>query len=161
MCEVFILNYICIKYPRDKITDFLLCLLCVFLIILIFQFDNKTVAVSGSLDNLVMDFLKTNGWQLDEASLSSDEILFTFENSEALKEYSDLQESQGFLISEYIGKRVIRFSCNILNYPGYFSDNSIYANVFVFDDKIIAADICSVKIDGFLQGAIVNENTFG
>lgn len=152
------MKYICIKYPRDKITDFLICLLCILVITLVFQYDSSVADAYNEENDIGIQFLNDNGWVVDEQSVVYTEVDFIFPNNEALASYIEIQKAQGFAIEEYIGKRVIKITCSIMNFPGYTDEAGIFANVFLFNDKIIAADICSVKINGFLQGAVVNEN---
>ncbi len=158
MCEVFILKFVCVRYPRNKVTDILICLLCIFVIILILQADKSILLSNAEYDDIVYGFIAENGWLVDESSLIISEIDFSFESDVIEAEYVLLQKSQGFYVNDYLDKRVVKFSYKLINYPGYLNEDGIYINVFLCEQKIIAADICSVRIDGFIRGAVVNEN---
>ncbi len=155
------MRFVCFRYPRNRVTDILICLLCIFLIILIFQFDSAVVVCDSDADGTALDFLENNGWVVDEKSVSFSQTEFSFSSESVMDEYIELQKAQGFLIEPYIGKTVKKISYEVLNLSGYLNEPGIYANVYIYDDKIIAAEICSVRIDGFLQGAVADENKIG
>ena len=68
--------------------------------------------------------------------------------------YNDLQKSQGFDLEEYAGKTVERYTFRLNNYPEVKSE--VFANVLVFNGKIIGGDICTAALDGFMQGFDAN-----
>ena len=62
--------------------------------------------------------------------------------------YNEIQKRAGFDISEYEGKKVCRYTYKVLNHS---HKGDVYANIFVCDGKMIAADIMSRDIGGFMH----------
>ncbi|MBR3768484.1 MAG: DUF4830 domain-containing protein [Clostridia bacterium] len=145
--------FIC-RYPKNHITDILLSLFCIFTICLILQnSDTKNIIYCYS-ENERIDFLNINGWVVDESTGEYSEISLPNVIDETFEEYIELQKEQGFDLMPYIGKSVQKYTYEVLNYPGYENSGGIFATIFVYSDKIIAADIYSAAIDGFIQGVI-------
>ena len=146
----------CLKYPRNTITDILICLLCVFVILLILiNADADYVQVSADTD-IITNFLDSNGWIVNEKLLSVNDKLIPDKSDDVNCEYFSLQEYQGFSLDEFIGRHVKQYSYPLLNYPGYENMQDIYINLLLYNDKIIGADICCVSINGFITGAVRN-----
>ena len=64
-----------------------------------------------------------------------------------LGEYNQLQKKQGLDLSKYLGKRVTRYTYKINNYR---HEGSVYVNLIVYRDKIIACDISSLDGNKFV-----------
>ena len=94
----------CFRYPRNKITDVLISLLCIICIILILSHaDTMTEKVSGAADDYVSKFLQDNGWltDADYHSITTKTVPYIFDKT--YSEYEILQNKQGFSLKEYIG----------------------------------------------------------
>lgn len=61
--------------------------------------------------------------------------------------YNELQKKQGLDLSKYTGKRVTRYTYPVTNYN---SDGEVFVNLFVYRNKIVAADISSADPTGFV-----------
>lgn len=61
--------------------------------------------------------------------------------------YNELQKRQGLDLSKYTGKRVTRYTYPVTN---YMADGEVYVNLFVYRNKIVAADISSADPTGFV-----------
>ena len=61
-----------------------------------------------------------------------------------------MQKKQGLDLEKYKGKTAKRYSYVVTNYPGV--PEGVRANMVVYNDKIIAGDICSLELDGFMHG---------
>lgn len=149
-----------IKYPRNRITDILLSLLCFFVIILIIQYDSgsRTVPViSGTND--VIEFLKSNSIEVNGNEPLVEEIFIDASRKQVFEDYNKIQKEQGYDLTQYIGRKVSRYTFEVENSEGC----PLYAAVFVYNGKIIAADIHSASLDGFIRGVKNNsaENQVG
>lgn len=146
----------CIRYPRNTVTDFLICLLCIFIITLILINAKSgymsVSAVTESVDVLIED----NGWIVDKSRLVISEKKLPFEFDDTYEEYNQLQCSQGFELNKYKGCMIQHYSYPLLNFPEYEDSDSMFLNVFVYNNEIIAADICNIAVDGFITGVIQN-----
>lgn len=102
----------------------------------------------------VLEFLSSFGWQAELSSCEKSEQTLGEKDDTVFKKYNDLQKSQGFNLEKYAGKTVERYTFCIKNYPDI--SDGVFANVLVFDGKIIGGDICTAALDGFMQGFDAN-----
>ena len=95
-------------------------------------------------------FLNGYQWQVDEKPLEFEEVLIPVEFDEVLTEYNNMQKAQGFDLSKYKGKRVMRYAYGITNYPNV-SEN-VRATIFIYKNTVIGGDVHSATMDGFMHG---------
>lgn len=149
----------CFRYPRNTVTDILICFLCIFIILLVLiNADYKKDLYCDAADDAVSSFLENNGWLTDAASLSISEKKIPEVFDETYREYSLLQKKQGFDIEKYKGKTVRHISYRLLNFPGFEDNNNIYINFLIFNNEIIGADILCTNLNGFITGAVRHGN---
>ena len=55
--------------------------------------------------------------------------------------YNEIQKKQGLDVSKYTRKRITRYTYEVTNFN---SDCKVYANLFVYRNRIIACDVSSV-----------------
>lgn len=97
-------------------------------------------------------FLNAFGWETAQQPVSIEEVVIPEEFGEIYEEYNALQKSQGLDLKKYKGKTVRRYTYEILNYKG--EDDKVYANILIYKNRVIGADICSSKLEGFMHGLI-------
>ncbi len=97
-------------------------------------------------------FLSSCGWNTSDSPFEVSYLTLPQVFDAVYKRYNDVQLSQGFDLSPYMGKVIQKRVYAVYGYPGREDDETIRADVFVADGIIIAADICSMRIDGFLHG---------
>ena len=95
-------------------------------------------------------FLTSFGWDVGSEPLESQEVLIPREWNDVFTRYNDLQLSQGFNLSKYKGKRVMRYTYEIKNYPGGVAD--VHANLLIYKNTVIGGDVESAALEGFMQG---------
>ena len=136
-----------------------MCLLGVLVMILTF-FGNhsakpvtKTSAeISGETEKDRADFLKSFGWEF-ESRYSQKEVKIPMYFNDVYKNYNEIHTSQGFNLEDYKGKKATLYSYKINNYKGHEKDEFIYADILVYNGKIIGGDICSTNAEnGFMHG---------
>jgi|GEM_PF-5848194 len=71
--------------------------------------------------------------------------------------YRDIQLSQGFNIEKYAGKRLMRYSYKVTNYPNV--QGEVLANLLFYKDKLIGGDIASTAGGGFIHGLLIPSAT--
>lgn len=154
------MKVLCLRYPRNTVTDILICLLCIFVIslILINAEYRKEMRCDVKYD-VISGFLEENGWIADISSGSVSEKTIPYFFDETYEEYSLLQKSQGFDIGRYRGKTITLNTYSLLNFPGYEDSGNIYINFLIYNGEIIGADILCTSINGFITGAVRNVNT--
>lgn len=104
-----------------------------------------------------VNFLTSYGWEVESKPLEFMETRVPENFNEAFEKYNELQKEQGFDLSKYKNKRIIRYTYRILNYPT--GENDVCANLLIYKDKIIGGDICSSRLDGFMHGLAMPEES--
>lgn len=97
-----------------------------------------------------INFLKEYEWEVDEQPVEFEEVLIPSEFDEVFTAYNDLQRTQGYDLSKYKDKRVMRYSFNVKNYPN--TKENVRANILIYKNTVIGGDVCSVNLDGFMHG---------
>jgi hypothetical protein len=95
-------------------------------------------------------FLGQFGWQVGSDAVASAEVTIPEEFDKIFTAYNELQKRQGLDLEKYKGKNVMRYTYEITNYDGY--DGVVYANILVYRNKVIGADVCSADVTGFVHG---------
>ena len=98
-----------------------------------------------------IEYLNTYGWQVSEEPLATQELLIPEKlDDESYTEYVDFQMKQGFDLKKYAGKRVKRYTYEVLNYPT--GEIGVQANLLVYKNTVIGGDVLSPQLNGFLHG---------
>jgi len=121
------------------------------LLILLFVFSNDTYA-SDEIRSVsdAAAYLSDFGWEIEPQPVSVRQVEIPAKFSEIYEEYNDLQKSQGFDdLSQYRSMTATVYTFRILNHP---TTANVFANVLVIDGTVIAGDVVSYAIDGFLTG---------
>lgn len=96
-----------------------------------------------------INFLSQYGWSVDETPVEECEITIPKEFDKVMTTYNEIQKQQGLDLTKYQKKNAKRYTFKVTNYPDY--EGTVYANVIVYRDKVIAGDICSSDSRGFIQ----------
>ena len=99
-------------------------------------------------------FLTDLGWEVTASPTESMQVKIPKESTEVFDRYNELQKSQGFDLSKFAGKTVMRYVYQINNYPG--ATEPVYATLLVYKDKIIGGDITNTAPGGRIQGIVKN-----
>lgn len=94
-------------------------------------------------------YLKSLGWDVETEPVESAAVTIPKEFGEVYKQYADIQSAQGFDLKSYAGKECTRYTYRVLNYPG---EDAVVADIIVYKGKVIAGDVQSAKLGGFMQG---------
>ena len=119
----------------------------IFITLITSALDLKKEAPKGESLEERLGFLQGFGWEIDEKSERKKEIAIPMEFGEVYSSYNELQKSQGFDLEKYKGKRALQFNYRVLNH----SEDLVFANILVYKGKIIAGEIYSPKINGFMD----------
>ena len=95
-------------------------------------------------------FLQSFGWQVRETPVETQEVRVPEEFNEVFTRYNQLQQSQGFDLTDYAGKTVKRYVYAITNYPD--GDQDYYATLLVYKNKIIGGDVTCTAQGGVMRG---------
>ena len=113
------------------------------------QTDPTAVTTMSDNDNRVR-FLESQGWQVTTSPKEANQVKIPTEHSPAYSRYNDLQKSQGYDLSQYAGKTVMRYVYEVQNYPG--AEQPVYATLLVYKNQIIGGDVTNTGATGAVQG---------
>ena len=112
--------------------------------------DVSTAAPSVATNQGRMDFLKGFGWEVAQSPVESSQVKIPKSATEVFDRYNQLQKSQGYDLSQYAGKHVMRFVYKIENYPG--ATEPVYATLLVYKNQVIGGDITDTAAKGQIRG---------
>lgn len=94
-------------------------------------------------------YLESCGWQVLTEPIAVEELLVPEEFDDTYAEYLALQQSQGFDLTKYCGKRVKRFTYEITNYPT--GETGVQASLLVYKNQVVGGEVLSARLDGFIH----------
>ena len=121
-------------------------------IVLIFSNTGSApTAALGASDNAArVQFLENYGWQVNASPTQSGQVKIPDKSSELFDRYNALQKSQGYDLSQYAGKTVMRYVYKVNNLPG--ATDPVYATILVYKDQIIGGDVTDTSPKGVVRG---------
>ena len=112
--------------------------------------DVETAAAAVSTNDGRVEFLKSFGWEVAASPVESSQVKIPKASSEVFDRYNQLQKSQGYDLSQFAGKNVMRFVYRISNYPD--ATEPVYATLLVYKNQIIGGDITDTAANGQIRG---------
>lgn len=112
--------------------------------------DAAETAATVSGNDSRIAFLKDMGWDVTETPVQSGQVRIPDAQSEVFDRYNALQKSQGYDLSQYAGKTVVRYVYQVNNYPG--ATDPVYATLLVYKNQIIGGDVTNTAAKGQIQG---------
>ena len=113
--------------------------------------DAATTAVLGAANNdQRVKYLRDFGWDVTTTPVETGQVKIPEGSSEAFDRYCLLQKSNGFDLTPYAGKNVMRYVYRINNYPG--ATEPVYATLLVYKNQIIGGDITDTAAKGQIRG---------
>lgn len=109
-----------------------------------------TMATAVTNNDARVQFLKDAGWEVNASPVESGQVRIPKESSEVYDRYNALQKSQGYDLSQYGGKAVMRYVYKVTNFPG--ATDPVYATLLVYKNQIIGGDITNTAVKGSIQG---------
>ena len=110
----------------------------------------ETSAPSVSGNDGRVEFLRSFGWEVSTAPKESSQVKIPEEMSDVYRRYNALQQSQGYDLSTFAGKSVMRYVYQINNYPG--ATEPVYATLLISKNQIIGGDITDTSAKGVIRG---------
>lgn len=126
----------------------------VLIVLLVSGGSSQTPSASvpmGDTNDARVAYLATFGWSVNAEPKETQKVRIpdTADNK-VFARYNDLQLSQGFDLTDFAGKDVMRYVYEIVNYPD--AKEPVYASVLVYDGHIIGGDITNTAPDGVIHG---------
>ena len=111
--------------------------------------ETPTVTTMSDNDSRVQ-FLESQGWQVTTSPKEASQVKIPAEQTPVYSRYNDLQKSQGYDLTQYAGKTVMRYVYEVTNYPD--AQQPVYATLLVYKNQIIGGDITNTAAKGAIQG---------
>ena len=115
-----------------------------------------TGAPMVSSNDARVQFLKDFGWEITPSPAETGQVKFPEESSQIFDRYNNLQKSQGYDLSKYAGKKVMRYVYKVNNYPG--ATEPVYAPLLVYKPQLIGGDVPDPAAKGKISGFKMPEN---
>ena len=113
--------------------------------------DSQSTASTNVANNDArIAFLKSFGWDVAASPKESSQVKIPSEPSEVFDRYNALQKSQGYDLSAFAGKTVMRYVYKVNNYPN--ATEPVYATVLVYKNQVVGGDITDTAARGKVQG---------
>lgn len=113
--------------------------------------NEKSSAPAGASNDDRVAYLASFGWSVNAEPAEAQKVAIPDSgDNPVFSRYNDLQKSQGFDLTSFAGKDVMRYVYQVLNYPE--AKEPVYATVLVSDGKIIGGDITNSAPDGVIHG---------
>ena len=121
-------------------------------LILLFGGDHTqtTAATPVSNNEQRVQFLESLGWEVAASPAESGQVRIPETATEVFDRYNQLQKQQGYDLSTYAGKNVMRYVYKVENFPD--ATEPVYATVLVYKNQIIGGDITDTSAGGKVQG---------
>ena len=97
-----------------------------------------------------VQFLASFGWEVVSSPAETSQVRIPADSSQLFERYNMLQKSQGYDLSAYQGKTVMRYVYKIKNYPG--ATEPVYATILISGNQVIGGDITDTSATGVVQG---------
>lgn len=112
--------------------------------------STPTAGTQVSDNDARVKFLTDFGWEVTPSPTESGQVRIPEESTQVYERYNQLQKSQGYDLSQFAGKNVLRYVYKINNYPNATAD--VYATLLVYKNQIIGGDITDTAAKGVVQG---------
>ena len=112
--------------------------------------SQPTASTNVTNNDARVAFLKSFGWDVAASPIESSQVKIPAEQSEVFDRYNALQKSQGYDLSAFAGKTVMRYVYKVNNYPG--ATEPVYATVLVYKNQIIGGDVTDTAANGVVRG---------
>lgn len=99
-------------------------------------------------------YLQAWGWNVSPEAVRVEELQMPEEFGSEYEQYLELQDSQGFRLTKYAGKRIKRYTYEILNYPNGVT--GVTAHLLMYKNTVIGGEIMG---GDFIHGLAMPEDS--
>ncbi len=120
--------------------------------------DSTPTASTGVANNDArVAFLKSFGWEVTTSPVESGQVRIPETGNDVFNRYNDLQKSQGYDLSAYAGKTVMRYVYQINNYPD--ATAPVYATLLIYKNQVIGGDVTDTSAKGTIRSFKMPQQT--
>ncbi len=112
----------------------------------VMQIEDKKLRTNDDRVTLLEGY----GWTVNKEPLEFMEVRIPEEFDGVYNDYNEIQKKQGLDLMKYSGKRAMKYTYSITNHPS--KEEGVVANLIIYRNKLIAGDVCSPKLGGFMHG---------
>lgn len=112
--------------------------------------SSQTSAPALSSNDARVKFLTDLGWEVTTSPVESSQVRIPEESSQVFTRYNNLQKSQGYDLSKFAGKKVMRYVYKVNNFPG--ATEPVYATLLIYKNQIIGGDVTDSAANGQIRG---------
>lgn len=120
------------------------------IIIGLFSIDNAT-------NQMVVDYIESLGWRINPSPVEISHLTIPQSFDAVYSTYNAVQTGSGFDLTPFRGKKVSRYSYKVLNHRES-AKSEVTASVLVYENRIIAGDISSSAMNGFMHALTETSN---
>ena len=95
-------------------------------------------------------YLKSLGWEIDRDSESFRSVLVPQKLEGIMAQYNKIQLRQGYDLNKHLGESCRQYCYDVKNYPG--GEGKVIVSLYLQDGKVIAGDVHSTAVNGFMHG---------
>ena len=108
-----------------------------------------TVSTGVTNNDARVAFLKSFGWDVTTSPQESGQVRIPEAGNEVFDRYNALQKSQGYDLSAYAGKTVMRYVYQINNFPN--ASAPVYATLLIYKNQVIGGDVTDTSAKGAIR----------
>lgn len=123
----------------------IICITSAIIIAVIFML----FGVDSGANARVVEYIGGYGWEVEQTPCEISHLTIPREFDIVYSTYNSLNKTAGFDLEPYKGARVTRYTYKVLNHE-LSATGLIRANVLVYKNEVIAADISSLSAGGFM-----------
>ena len=116
-----------------------------------------TAAAAVTSNDDRVTFLESFGWDVAASPVETGQVRIPLDSTEVFSRYNALQKSQGYDLSAFAGKNVMRYVYQVSNYPG--ATEPVYATLLIYKDQVIGGDVTNTAATGHIQGFTMPDTT--
>jgi len=113
--------------------------------------DNTPIAAGTEEQRLA--YLTSLGWETGQTPIETLDLQLPASLDDGWAAYAQLQQDQNLPFADFAGQTVRRYTYQVLNYPQ--KDDTVYANLLIYKNRVIGGDICSAEYQGFMHGFLM------
>ena len=114
--------------------------------------DGREVNYSGIKSNEDrVEFIESFGIKVKAEPVSEESFSMPDNFDRVIMGYNQIQKSQGLDLTKYRGKKVTHYQYEVTNYD---YEGTVYVNLIIHRNKVIAADISSLAGGGFVSSLL-------
>ena len=107
-------------------------------------------SVDSSTNNMIVEYACNLGWKINPSPVSISHFVVPQQFDAVFETYNALQKESGFDLSPFKGKQVCRYTYEVQNHV-HSKDSNVFLGIIVFENRIIAGEISSTDINGFMH----------